>query len=447
MSAIKDFFKKKKLAAKFKVAGDGQKLGDASSAEQDAAAAASRQQRPAVERQHPSSSAQQAGAAALNRIASQQQTAEMEFKKNRQRALIKDQARKELENEKKVDEEINKLKEIYGDNQPKVMEAPSQLAAQGVFFRCPLIGEQVYPREEMKGKIKEFLYSQLEQERGLSAVLIIHTCNSPRERVQTAVDTLCKYIDNIVQNPTEEKFRKIRRNNKAFRERVASLEGTEEFLLDCGFQVKMLPGAEGADEEFWVLDESCDIEHMSMLQDSLKSCEPLTAELDRGLQVIAPGSGSGFGIGSLPPDFFVFTAEEAKKEQQSKSDNLEREMMLRTKAMREKEAGVGRRKYKYCLVRVRFPDGFMIQGTFAVHEYLSSVIKFVTDNLETPLPFILTDNATGSKLVNQENSLQELGLIPASLLNFSWEPEIERDLNLSGGTVSFLKTSLIQEWM
>ena len=29
----------------------------------------------------------------------------------------------------------------------------------------------------------------------------------------------------------------FRRSNKAFKERVAGLEGTHEFLLDCGFKV------------------------------------------------------------------------------------------------------------------------------------------------------------------------------------------------------------------
>ncbi len=34
-------------------------------------------------------------------------------------------------------------------------------------------------------------------------------------------------------------------------------------------------------------------------------------------------------------------------------------------AMREREAAGGQRKYRYCLVRVRFPDGCILQGTFA----------------------------------------------------------------------------------
>ena len=36
-------------------------------------------------------------------------------------------------------------------------------------------------------------------------------------------------------------------------------------------------------------------------------------------------------MGSLPSDFFSITSEELKKDQQNKSEILEREMMLRTK--------------------------------------------------------------------------------------------------------------------
>ena len=56
-----------------------------------------------------------------------------------------------------------------------------------------------------------------------------------------------QYLDNIVQNPTEEKFRKIRKGNKAFQERVGSMEGTDMFLEACGFQ-----GQKIEDQEFWV---------------------------------------------------------------------------------------------------------------------------------------------------------------------------------------------------
>ena len=50
-----------------------------------------------------------------------------------------------------------------------------------------------------------------------------------------------RYIDNVCNNPGEEKYQKIRIGNKAFQDRVVSLEGTEEYLQAVGFQRKTLP--------------------------------------------------------------------------------------------------------------------------------------------------------------------------------------------------------------
>jgi len=40
----------------------------------------------------------------------------------------------------------------------------------------------------------------------------------------------------MINNPDEEKYRKIRKNNKVFSEKVAPVEGAEEFLEAVGFQ-------------------------------------------------------------------------------------------------------------------------------------------------------------------------------------------------------------------
>ena len=48
-----------------------------------------------------------------------------------------------------------------------------------------------------------------------------------------------------------------------------------------------------------------------------------------------------------------------------------------------------------CVVRVRFPDGWVLQGTFSVYETVSAVMEFVTEALSSPLPYILVDSATG----------------------------------------------------
>jgi len=435
---IKAFFRQKKAEAKFKVAGGGQKLGDAStSAQRHAQSSGSR--KPA-ERQHPSQSAQQAGAAALNRFTSQDD--EEVLMKKRQQARIREQAKRELEKEQEIEKEIAKIKETYGDKSEEVLDAPT--ASGGVYFRCPLVGEEVYSRDQMKTKIKDFLYSQLDsEERGLTAVLIIHTCNSPRDRVATCVNTLGKYIDNIVSNPTEFKFRKIRKCNKAFQERVASLEGTQHFLEGCGFQTKQIEGPDGVLEEFWVFpEENTNVELLNTMIDSLRSAEPLTAELDRATKIISPGQ--KIENRQLPSDFFNLNAEELKKELERRSEIVEREGMLRTKAMREKEEMKSRRKYKYCLIRVRFPDGWVIQGTFSVQEELSAVCEFVSEHLETPLPHQLADSVSGVRFLEDSlhSSLLDLGLVPASLLNFCWDAEIEADLAATGGEVGYLRDDL-----
>ena len=46
---------------------------------------------------------------------------------------------------------------------------------------------------------------------------------------------------------------------------------------------------------------------------------------------------------------------------------------------------------------------------------------------------------------DQDQSLVELGLVPASLLNFCWDPEIERDLQSQGvDTTQYLRPELKQ---
>lgn len=55
------------------------------------------------------------------------------------------------------------------------------------------------------------------------------------------------------------------------------------------------------------------------------------------------------------------TADELKREQQRKVDAAEKQLELRTKAMREKDELREIRKYKFAIIRVRFPDGLFLQ--------------------------------------------------------------------------------------
>ncbi|KAG8179717.1 hypothetical protein JTE90_006622 [Oedothorax gibbosus] len=342
MSAIKEFFKKKKSEIKFRTAGPGHRL-------DQSGASSSGQNQPVTAqptRQQFSEEARKAGAAALARVEQKQQNT------NWSSQATKAQARKEIELENA------RAKEAPAPKTNIVIEdACPTLTVSGVYFNCPLIGPEVLPRNEIKERIKEFLYEQVEQERGLTACLIIHTVNENKEKVRIGIETLARYLTNILDNPTEDKYRKIRINNKVFQERIINLEGAFDFLKAAGFN-RQLDG----EEEYFVFEETLleDIDNLQMLKEALLSAEPILPTLDRNLKVLKPSEGAS--PIKLPNAFFNLTAEELKREQEAKSENVELLTQLRTKAMRERDGKREIHMYKYTLVRIRLPNGIIMQA-------------------------------------------------------------------------------------
>ena len=63
-------------------------------------------------------------------------------------------------------------------------------------------------------------------------------------------------LQNIATHPGEEKYLKIRSNNKALRERVFDLKGAREFLVGAGVRPTTLPLDDGSgEEEFLVMSQ------------------------------------------------------------------------------------------------------------------------------------------------------------------------------------------------
>lgn len=125
--------------------------------------------------------------------------------------------------------------------------------------------------------------------------------------------------------------------------------------------VTFLHAPEGP-EEFYVLSEAALAQPQSLERhkEQLLGAEPLRATLARQRRIFRPSAlASQF---DLPADFFSLTAEEVKREQRLRSEAVERLSVLRTKAMREKEEQREMRKYTYTLLRVRLPDGCLLQG-------------------------------------------------------------------------------------
>lgn len=347
--------------------------------------------------------------------------------------------RRELELEKKKEQEAIALAQKYSEPQEVVKDSAPMTT---LMFTCPDIGPVVLPKAEMESHIKEFLLTQLAEEPEMASALMIQTLNKNKELVTLCVETLCRYLDNVIANPTEEKFRKIRLSNKAFTERVAPLEGTEEFLQAAGFEMRILPFDDRV-ERFYVMEETLatDTERLNNLKAVLLAAEPINPQLDRAIKVFYPSnSAANF---TIPTEFYTISPHELKKEQQRKQEAVETLGMLRTKAMRERDERRELLKYRYTLVRIRFPDGNLLQGTFKATEKLPALQEFVRENLENDwMPFQIFSQI-GSKLDDDNKMLAEYGLTPAAVVNFEWDKTVLKEVTAQQGSVQ--KTSPLKQ--
>ncbi|UYV65344.1 hypothetical protein LAZ67_3004010 [Cordylochernes scorpioides] len=305
MASIKAFFKKKRLDAKFKTSGPGHKLSDTNTPSSSSAAPS--EPGPSQSRPPPPPTAHlEAALSRLNTAKSKNVDWSV--------AHIKAQAKKEMEEQKGQQQEGNgHSKEVPPRPSTTKKKSGNPPMVQGVYFNCELLGPETGSYEQILNNIQDYLYSQLPEEPVLTSILIMYSCNE-MSRMRTGVETLIRYLNNIIEHPGEEKYRKIRLQNKAFQERVASLTGSMEFLEAVGFVRTELPTPEGQEESYLVfLSDTEDPDKLKEYIESLNSGEAIVPRLDRNLQVLAPAVAASHM--ELPDDFFNLTLDELRREQ------------------------------------------------------------------------------------------------------------------------------------
>lgn len=294
-SKIKKFFSKKKTEAKFKTAGPGRKLNADSAPSGSQSTKKPKDVYVPIKRIDLTDEAKNARDAAMKRMMEKNAKP-----MNLSSRAIKEQARKELEAQR-VTPEPSMVKQ-------ESMEK-KEYSIDGVFFSCPLVSEEILPKKDWKVKIKNFLYEQLDSDPGLTSCLIIKNCNT-LDKAEDCIETLKKYLHNIINNPIDEKFHKIRMSNRIFCDKVATAEGSREFLTAAGFQEKTIEG-----DNFLVWSKDFPTELLVQLVEALDLCEVISLELDRNMKILLP---SQIRNVNLPPDFFRVSPEELKKEQQAR---------------------------------------------------------------------------------------------------------------------------------
>lgn len=125
--------------------------------------------------------------------------------------------KRELEQKRKAQQNVEKDYVQSEEEAENTVKDNSLLAVTNVYYRCSYLSDEILSQDEWKVKIKEFLYEQLKgEDMGLISCLIIQNCNSKKNRIDACVETLGKYLENIINNPEEEKYQKIRMQNRIF---------------------------------------------------------------------------------------------------------------------------------------------------------------------------------------------------------------------------------------
>lgn len=71
---------------------------------------------------------------------------------------------------------------------------------------------------------------------------------------------------------------------------------------------------------------------------------------------------------------------------------------------------------------MKFPDTYILQGTFGAKETMGAVIDFVREQLATPdRPFYLFESPPKKVHKNREATLYASKLVPSCMLYFGWE--------------------------
>lgn len=114
----------------------------------------------------------------------------------------------------------------------------------------------------------------------------------------------------------------------------------------------------------------------------------------------------------FPDDFYEPTTTDFNINKENKEE------ILKTSHMRKKEYLKKISRFKKCLIRIKFPDNYSIQGTFYPQETTEHVMNFVRENLVDPnIDFYLYTTPPIEPLHMTKN-LRDQQLVPAAQVYF-----------------------------
>ncbi|ESQ33151.1 hypothetical protein EUTSA_v10004151mg [Eutrema salsugineum] len=316
-------------------------------------------------------------------------------------------------------------------------------------FECPICGNHFKSEEEVSVHVESCLGNTNGDESAsekigndddkseMEKLVVLYLSGKPTE---SSIDVLLRLLKNIVKEPENGKFRRVRMSNAKIKEAIGDVAGGVELLELVGFELKE------ENEEIWAVMEVPGEEQTQLIKKVVGILENRKIEIsgsspqvsvaeepvapkkiDREIRVFFSVSENVASRIEVPDSFYSLTADEIKREADLRRKKIAESQLLIPRSFREKQAKAARKRYKRSLIRVQFPDGVVLQGVFAPWEPTIALYEFVSSALKEPsLQFELLDPVLVKRRViphtpapgQKSRTLEDEELVPSALIKF-----------------------------
>ncbi|KAJ6318428.1 hypothetical protein OIU76_013887, partial [Salix suchowensis] len=279
-------------------------------------------------------------------------------------------------------------------------------------FECPICGQSYKSEEEVSTHVETCVNNSnanssvesndrvvgdgnvVEESSGSELETCISAYLSAKP-LEGSVEVVLRLLRNIVKEPANAKFRRIRMGNPKIREAVIEVAGGVELLEIVGFGLKEEGG------EMWaILEEAPNEERIGLINKVIRLLEPRKEgqeepraegkpsdapaeteeqvepkKVDRQIRVFFSVPENVAARIELPDSFYSLSAEEIKRETDMRKKKIAESQLLIPKSYKEKQAKAARKRYKRTIIRIQFPDGVVLQGVFAPWESTTALYE------------------------------------------------------------------------
>lgn len=306
-------------------------------------------------------------------------------------------------------------------------------------FECPICGNPFKTEEEVSVHVESCLGDTTttnedepaSEKSEMEKLVVVYLSGKPTE---SSVDVLLRLFKNIVKEPENGKFRRIRMSNAKIKEAIGDVAGGVELLEFVGFELK-----EENDEIWAVMDvpggdrtqlisEVVGMLEKRKIEMNEVQVEPVAPKkIDREIRVFFSVAENVASRIEVPDSFYSLSADEIKREADLRRKKIAESQLLIPRSYKEKQAKAARKRYKRSMIRVQFPDGVVLQGVFAPWEPTIALYEFVSSALKEPsLQFELLDPVLVKRRViphtpapgQKPRTLEDEELVPSALIKF-----------------------------